>query len=658
VIAVDAPSGAEPVWRPSPEVLAGCNVMRFARVHGVESYAELLRRSLAEPEWFWDATVRHLGLEFSHPYEQVLDLREGPQWARWFVGGRLNLAWSCVGTWAQRDPTAIAVRGQREDGVDSVLTFGELWERVRRLAAGLQRLGVEPGDRVGLFLPMITETVVASHACALIGAVQVPLFSGFAAPAIRARLDDAEVKAVLTAEHTMRRGRPSPMRAVLDEALEHRPDVWRVVLGGESVSGGRHIGWDALSAEDPGDQPVVAFDAEHPYMLIYTSGTTGRPKGAVHATGGFLVKIAQEAAFQLDVGRDDTVHWVTDMGWLMGAWLVVGAGALGATISVAEGAINEPADRLWSLCEQHEVSVLGLSPTLVRGLMAVDAGDPTTHDLHALRTIGSTGEPWTPDAYTWTFDRVGRGRLPIINMTGGTEVGACFLSPTPAVPIKPCSVGGPCLGMAMDVFDEAGASLRQGVGELVCTAPWPSMTRGVWRSRERFLEAYWERFPGVWTHGDWAYVDPDGHWYILGRSDDTLNVAGKRIGSAEIEAALTALPGVREAAAVGVPHAVKGEAPWCVCVIDPPKPSAEEVAEGIARELGRSFLPAGVIFVPALPRTRSGKVMRRLIRDVLVGSELGDLSGLEDPATLDDLVRAVGSALPPSTPPKEQPCSS
>ena len=493
-----------------------------------------------------------------------------------------------------------------------------------RLAEALVQLGVEPGDRVAIYLPMSPEAAIASHACAHIGAVQVPIFSGFAAPAVAQRLQDSEAKVAITVESSLRRGREIPMRAILEEAHKEAPSLEHIVLAP----------WDERLADCPGELEPLAVDSEHPYLLAYTSGTTGQPKGVLHVQGGFLVSIAREVCYQADARPGDVLHFATDMGWIMGPWTVVGGGATGATIVYAEGAPDWPPDRLWKLIEEEGVTILGCSPTLVRAL--IPHGDPQA-DLSSLRIFVTTGEPWNPDPYRWLFETVGDGRCPIINCSGGTEVGACFLSPTPATPIKECSLGGPALGMAMDVVDDAGQSLvgTGEVGELVCRKPFPGMTRGFWRDDDRYLDTYWRRFPGIWTHGDWASVDEDGYWYLHGRSDDTLNIAGKRIGPAELESAAVSHPAVAEAAAVGVPHDVKGEVAWVFCVLIPGGEASEDDVRGlVAADLGKAFAPERVLFVPALPKTRSAKIVRRAVRATALGEDPGDMSSVENPEAL------------------------
>jgi acetyl-CoA synthetase len=625
----------EVIWEPSAEVVEHANVTRLLRRAGCDGYLELVRRSAEDPEWFWPLVVEDLGLEFFEPWEQVVDLSRGPAWATWFVGGKLNVAWNCVHRWARSGrarATAAVFRG--EDGARRSLTYAELSDAVVRLAEALVRLGVEPGDRVAIYLPMSPEVAIASHACAHIGAVQVPIFSGFAAPAVAQRLQDSEARVAITAHSSWRRGREIPMLEILEEARREAPALEHMIVAP----------WDEAVADSPGRLEALPVDSEHPYLLTYTSGTTGKPKGVVHVHGGFLVSIAREASYQADLHSEDVLHFATDMGWIMGPWTVVGGGAAGCTIVFSEGAPDWPPDRLWRLVEEERVSVLGLSPTLVRGL--IPHGVPQA-DLSSLRLLVTTGEPWNPDPYRWLAREVGGGRVPIMNCSGGTEVGACFLSPTPVLPVKTCSVGFPATGMAMDVVDDSGRSVVEtgDVGELVCRGPFPGMTRGFWRDPGRFEETYWQRFPGIWTHGDWASVDEEGYWFLHGRSDDTLNIAGKRIGPAELESAVVAHPAVAEAAAVGVPHQVKGEVAWIFCIVSPGHEAgdklAEELAGLVAGELGKAFKPDRILFVPALPKTRSAKIVRRAVRATALGEDPGDMSSVENPDSLADIAAAL-----------------
>jgi acetyl-CoA synthetase len=642
----------EVIWSPTPEVLEQANVVRLMHKLGRSDYRQLQQFSQDEPERFWPAAIEDLGLEFSKPWKRVVDLSRGPEWATWFVGGKLNLAWNCVHRWAEGPHAEVAAAlWEAEDGERHGLTYAELSGRVTRFAEALVSLGVGPGDRVAYFLPMSPEVSIVSHACAHIGAIQVPIFSGFAAPAVAQRLQHSEAKVVVTADGSLRRGRELPMKEIVDEALRESPSVEHVVvwrrLGRDDVpmAPGRDLfDTDAMNGQ-PGELEPLAVDSEHPYLLTYTSGTTGPPKGVVHVQGGFLVSIAREVAYQADAKAGEVVHFVTDMGWIMGPWEVVGGNALGCTVLFAEGAPDWPADRLWALVERERVAVLGLSPTLTRALIPHGTELVERHDLSSLRVLVTTGEPWNPEPYRWLHEHVGGGRCPIINCSGGTEVGACFLSPTVAMPIKACSVGGPALGMAMDVVDAAGRPVRGELGELVCRKPFPGMTRGFWRDPERYLETYWRRLPGVWVHGDWASVDEDGYWFLHGRSDDTLNVAGKRVGPAELESAVVAHPSVVEAAAVGVPHGVKGEVAWIFCALVPGVEPSDELAGElralVAAELGKAFAPERVLFVTALPKTRSAKIVRRAVRAKAVGTDPGDLSAVENPETLDEIEAAA-----------------
>src|SRR6188508_251131 len=441
---------SEFVWEPSAERVEQANVVRLWRKLGCESYHELHRVSVEDPERFWPALIDDLGLEFSTRWERVLDESAGIEWATWFAGGRLNIATNCVHRHAERRPNDVAAVFLGEDGTRRERTYAELSRETTQLAEALVELGVEPGDRVAIYLPMSPEVAVASHACAHVGAVQVPIFSGFAARAIAQRLQDAEAKVLVTASHSFRRGREMPMRAIADEAVAESPSVERVVEWDRSTGE-----WDVELG--PGELPPLEVDSEHPYLLTYTSGTTGKPKGVLHVQGGFLVSIAREVAYQADGHPGDVILFATDMGWIMGPWTVVGGGAMGCSLVLMEGAPDWPHDRLWKLIEEERVNILGCSPTLIRAL--IPKGEPAA-DLSSLRTIVTTGEPWNPGPYRWLFEHVGGGRCPIINCSGGTEVGACFLSPTPAVPIKEVSLGGPALGMAMDVVDAEGRSVR------------------------------------------------------------------------------------------------------------------------------------------------------------------------------------------------------
>jgi len=634
---------SEIVWSPSEDYVERANVTRFMRANGIGSYEELVARSQADVEWFWDAVVKDLGLEFYEPYTQVLDTSGGIAWATWFRGGSINLAHNCVDRWAERTPDRVAVRWEGEEPGSRAVTYAELREMSDRLAHGLSSLGVQDGDTIGIFLPMAPETVAATLACAKLGAIYLPLFSGYGADAVATRLRDAGCTVLITADGTTRRGKVVPMKETADEAVAAAPSVRHVVvwerLGrtGLPWTEGRDVRWgELLDAQPAAPFDTAHLDPEHPLFVAYTSGTTGRPKGSVHVHGGFLVKIAEEVAYQTDLHQDETLFWVSDLGWIMGPWEITGATALGATVFLFDGAPNDPPDRLWDLVERHRIDVLGISPTLIRAL--IPSGDESVrgHNLSSLRILGSTGEPWNPEPYLWFLREVGGGRCPIINISGGTEVGACFLSPLPITSLKACTLRGPALGMDIDVWDADGAPVGPGeVGELVCKKPWPGMTRGIWKDPDRYIATYWSRWPDVWVHGDWAMVDEDGFWFLHGRSDDTMKIAGKRLGPAEVESALTDHPAVAESAAVGIPDELKGEAVWCFVVTRPGVEQTDELAREltglVADRLGKSFKPSRVVFVQELPKTRSAKIVRRALRAVVLDKEPGDLSSLSGP---------------------------
>lgn len=640
------------IWEPSPDYIENANVTRLMRRHGIDDFHELVRRSQDDIEWFWAAAIEDLGIDFFVPYEEILDDSRGNAFPRWFVGGRINLTHNTVDRHAATDRAEKpALIWEGEDEAVRSLTYRDLASEVNRVANGLTALGIGTGDAVGIYMPMVPEAVVAAYACAKIGAIYLPIFSGFGAPAIATRLDDSKAKVLITADGYYRRGQRIDMKSTADEAVAGSPSVEKVVVferfdDSKPSTSPRDVTWSDAFATQNEERPCERLDPESPFMIAYTSGTTGQPKGSVHVHGGFLVKIAQEVAYQLDVRSDDVLYWVTDMGWIMGPLEMVGGHAAGAAVFMYEGAPNHPGpDRLWAMIERHRVTVLGISPTLVRALMPAGEEPVKEHDLSSLRILGSTGEPWNPEPYKWFSDVVGGGRCPIMNLSGGTEVGACFLGQSPVIPTKVCSLGTSSLGMAMDVFGPDGKPIRGEVGELVCTKPWPAMTRGFWGNEQRYLDTYWSRWPDVWVHGDWASIDDDGYWFLHGRSDDTLNIAGKRIGPAEFESAAVEHDAVTECAAVGIPDDVKGTAVWCFCILhpgyDPTTELAGQIKSAIASELGKAFTPAEVRFVEELPKTRSAKILRRAIRAKVLGEDPGDMSSLENPSALEAIEKST-----------------
>ncbi|MBI2930103.1 MAG: AMP-binding protein [Planctomycetes bacterium] len=640
------------IWKPTRERIDRANITRFMRKHGIKTYDELIRRSTADIEWFWDAALKDLDVRWFKPYERVLDMSRGMEWARWFVGGRINIIANCL------DRHLLEGRGTRpaltwigDDGATATWTYDDLHRSASQVAECLKRLGIQKGDTVGIFMPMVPEIVAAFFGCLKIGAVAVPVFSAFGAPALATRLRDAEAKVLFTADGVMRRGKKTPLKPEADAAVAEVPSIRTVVvfnrLGLPDVpwKHGRDLWWDDAVGRQPNYSPTAELEAEDTAMVIYTSGTTGKPKGTVHTHAGCLAQMAKELGYCFDVKRDDVFFWLTDIGWMMGPWEMIGVTFHGAHFLIYEGAPNWPApDRLWEIVEKHKVTTLGVSPTAIRLLKTVGDEWITKHDLSTLYTLGSTGEPWDPESYLWFFEKVGGRQCPIINISGGTEIVGCLLSPIPITPLKACTLRGPGLGMDVDVFDDTGKPIRGAIGHLVCKKPAPSMTKGFLKDSQRYLETYFSRFPGVWYHGDWAKVDEDGYWFLYGRSDDTIKVAGKRVGPAEVEGALFEHAAVAEAAAIGVPHELKGETVVCFVVLKPGREPSEalreELKEQVVKHLGKTLKPDVLKFVKMLPKTRSAKIVRGAIRRKYLGETPGDLSSVENPDALEEIGRA------------------
>jgi acetyl-CoA synthetase len=638
-------------WEPSETYLERSRTRRFMARHDIADYDALLARATADAAWYWGAVAEDLELVWSTPYDKVLDLSQGAPWAEWFTGGGFNYVTSALDRHAERTPNRTAIIWEGDDGAVRRLTFGELLAETNQLAHALRELGMQRGDRVGVFLPMLPETVMAVLALGKLGAIFLPMFSGFGADALGSRLRDGEATLLITSDEALRRGKAVPMKQVADEAMAMAPTVRTCLVlrrtGGDVPwTPGRDVWWHDVVPSQPTEFATVETAANEPYMIIYTSGTTGRPKGAVHVHAGFPVKAAHDLAACFDLQADDTLFWLTDLGWMMGPWLICGGLIIGATIVIFEGTPDYPEpDRLWRLVEDHDVTVLGMAPTAIRSLMGKGTDWVRTRDRSSLRILGSTGETWNPGPWRWYFEEVGEGRCPIINYSGGTETSGGIVGCTTLRPIVPCGFNTPVPGMDADVTDAEGNPVRGEVGELVVRQPWVGMTRGFWKDPERYLETYWSRIPGVWVHGDWAEITDDGQWFIRGRSDDTLKVAGKRIGPAEVESAATAHPAVQEAAAIGIPHDVKGE---CIIVFVVPRPGvapdealAEEVRQTVARHLGSALRPERVHWVRDLPKTRNAKIMRRVIRAAYLGLPAGDTTALENPAAVQEVAAAA-----------------
>jgi acetyl-CoA synthetase len=633
------------IWEPAQDSIEKTNVYRFMKRLGFADREDFLRFSSQEPEKFWDELAKEIKVDWFAPYEKVLDDSQGPEWARWFVGGKLNIAWNCLDRHARgaaASRTAIVWEG--EDGAQRILTFAEIYVEASRLANALRSLGLVQGDRVALTMPMVPEVVIILYACFKLGLIVVPIFSGFGPQAIATRLEDSGARVLFTADFLQRRGRLLPLKEKTNQALLKVESIERVVVyryKGDAIpwNPDRDLWWHELVKDQPDSLDSLPLESEDKALILYTSGTTGKPKGAVHSHAGTLVQTAKEIFLGFDRQPDDLFFWLSDIGWMMGPWAIMGNHHFAGSIFLYDGAFDFPkADRLWQMVARHRITTLGISPTAIRLLMGRNQNLVKNHDLSSLRLLGSTGEPWDEKSYLWFFEKVGGRRCPIINISGGTEIIGCFLFPLPIQPLKPCTLGGPAPGMATEVFDEDGRPVRGKKGYLVCTRPSPSMTRGLWNAPERYIETYWSRWKGVWYHGDWASVDEDDCWYLHGRADETFNVAGRKVGPAEVEQALLEHPSVSEAAVVGVPDEITGERIVAFVVLKPGAEAraalASQLKAQVAKSLGSAFRPRAIHIVKELPKTLSGKIVRRAIRDAYLGEEIGDLSTVDNPDAL------------------------
>lgn len=620
-------------WTPSPEIIAHARMTEFLRFTASRDCAHLQERSAADVGWFTEHVLRSLDIRFDQPYISVLDVQRGIEWPQWCAGGKLNITETCL----QHDASRIAVISESESGEVQTLTYGELRSAVAHAARGLQSLGIRKGDRIGIYLPMTTETVVALLAIGRIGAIAVPLFSGYGPSAIETRLNQTSAKALIGYDSLQKGGKSIDMLSTAQAALQRCPSVERfiVVSRHKQVPAGA-VPWTRLF--ETGEGAYERTSADDPLLIIFSSGTTGEPKGIVHSHLSFPVKAAQDMALQMDVHSHDRISWLTDLGWMMGPWLIYGALILGATVVLYDGACDWPdAGRIWQFAAAHRLDVLGVSPSLVRRLC--DCGAPRTQglDLSQLRFFASSGEPWDPASWWWLFKEVRETPVPIINYSGGTEIAGGILSNHPLAPMKPCGMAAPCPGIAADIVDENGNSIESGVGELAIRRPWIGQARGFWNDDARYLESYWSRVPGLWMHGDWAEQDADGCWFIHGRSDDTLKISGKRVGPAEVESILMSHPEVTEAAVIGIPDAKKGTALVGICVGAHNEALSSVLKDYVARELGKPLRPERIHFVSALPKTRNGKTVRRAIRSAYLHEHAGDLSALENTAALEEI---------------------
>lgn len=648
------------VWHPDAELVAKSNLAAFMKSAGISDagptgYQALLRQAQTDPQAYWDHLIKYLDVRFFKPYDRVLDTERGIEWARWCVGAQTNSVLNALDR--HQDPVTLArdaIVWYGEKGERVAWDYNHLKRHVSQLAQGMRARGIGRGDVVGIYMPMLAEAISAMLAINKIGAIFLPLFSGFGAQAVADRLRDAGACAVITADGTWRRGKHHGLKATVDEVIGSLNALRHVIVVRNS---GCEVQWnsqtdcwmDDLMRDQPHACATEVMDAEDPMMIMYTSGTTGKPKGTVHSHVGLVTKVASDMVLFADLKSSDRFLWISDLGWFVGPLLTFSATFVAATIVIAEGAHDYPSDeRYWRIIERERISYLGISPSLIRGFMMANACHLDRHDVSSLRIIFSSGEPWTYDAWMWAFRNVGKSRLPIINYSGGTEIGGGIVTGTVIHPMKPCAFSAPVPGTGADIVDDSGGPVpRPGSGELVMRQPSVGLTRGLWNDNARYLESYWGQIPGIWVQGDRATVDSDGYWYITGRSDDTLKIAGKRTGPSEIEGLVLGSGLAGEAAAIGIPDDIKGEAVGLFVTLMPGVPADENtrsrIKAAVLQGMGPAFSPKVIYFVAELPKTRNMKIMRRLIRSVYLGSRLGDLSSLVNPESLDAIREVVST---------------
>jgi acetyl-CoA synthetase len=639
-------------WMPPPDLVAQSNLTAFLRATGERDYDDLAAKADADPAWLMEEVFKFCGVEFYRCYDTMLDLSRGQPWARWCVGGTTNIVLNCIdkhrGT-AVWDQTFLVWEGEDRREQRS-LTYREFDRDVGRLAQGLRDLGIAQRDVVAIYMPNLPETFVAFFAILKLGAIVMPLFSGFGPSPIQSRLNHGEAKAVITANGTWRRGTPAPLKSVLDVALEASPTVQHVIVASRDgleietpMREGRDRWWSDVVAGKDGVIATEEMQAEDPAVLLYTSGTTGEPKGCIWTHIGFLGSmVTRDVIICGDFKASDRFFFFSDMGWMVGAMCACIPSFAGASLLIAEGTPDYPdTGRFWRLIADHRVTYLGVSPTIVRSLMRYGL-EVDDYDLSSLRITSSGGEAWTATPWLWFFEHVCKKKIPIINISGGTEVGGCIFTGTPNHPMNPCSFSRPALGVGADIVDMSGQRVPAGtVGELVLRHSSIGLTKSLWKADERYIESYWSTLPGLWVHGDFAMRGHDGLYYILGRSDDTIKISGKRTGPAELEGILIATGKVAEAAVFGIPHPVKGSALVCACV---PMPNVEgnsdlagRLSSALVAEMGASYRPETILFVDDLPRTRNLKIMRRVLRAVFEQKDPGDLSALANPEAVERL---------------------
>jgi len=613
--------------------------------HNISSLDELSIKSKNNLEWFWESVDKDIGIIWDEPYTKTLDMSNGIAWSKWFVNGKTNIYKSSVEKFAKQTPNKIAYHFISENGIETKLSYFELDSKVSKLANGLKSLGIKKGDIIAIYLPMIEEAIVSILAAAKIGAIQTIIFSGYSSESLQIRLQDCHAKILLTSDGFNRKGKSVSQKTTIESAIIDT-DIEKIIMvsymGIDQYKKSKKIQfYDELISTQSDSCDTEIMDSEDPLFILYTSGTTGKPKGVIHTHGGFSVFAGHQASYLVDIHQNDTLFWPADVGWITGlVWNVYGLLIMGASAIIYDGALDYPTeDRIWQILSKHKATIFGISPTAVRLFKKNNAQPLKKYSLDKLRNIPTTGEPLDEDSWWWLFEKVGNKKIPIMNLSGGTEIGGAMLSVFPGMKLKPSTVGIPVPGMNLDIVDDDGNSVREKNGYLVIKSPWPAMTRGLLHDDDRYIKTYWSRFENIWFHGDYVFADSDNLWYMHGRTDDVINVSGHRMSTSEIEHIVISHKKISDAASISIPDAITGEAIVVFFVADKKKYTnlEFEVIEHISKRIGKIAKPKYVFQLSDLPKTRTGKIMRRLLKTKLMGEELGDLSSLENPEILKEI---------------------
>ena len=630
---------------PSKKQTEDSNIYRFMQKHDIGSLEELSVKAKNDLSWFWKAVDEDIGIVWDKPYHKVFDSEKGIQWTRWFVEGKTNIYKSSVEKFAKSNPEKTAYHFVSEDGKESSLTYAELDSKVAKLSNGLKELGVKKGDVIAIYLPMVEGAILSILAAAKIGAVQTVIFSGYSSESLQIRLQDCKAKILITSDGFERKGKPISQKETIKKAIKDTVVEKIIVVSYKKIDSYQNeekiIDYQRLVEPQKDTCPTEIMDSEDPLFILYTSGTTGKPKGVIHTHGGFSVFAGHQASYLVDQTPQDLLFWPADIGWITGlVWNVYGLLIKGSSAVLYDGALDFPnIHRVWELLATYGVTIFGISPTAVRMFKKNDINPLQNFSLKKIKNIPTTGEPLDEDSWWWLFEKVGGKKIPILNLSGGTEIGGAMLSVFPGMKIKPSTVGIPIPGMNLDVVDDECNSVRNKNGYLVIKSPWPSMTRGLLNNDQRFIDTYWSRFENIWFHGDYVCVDKDNLWYMQGRTDDVINVSGHRMSTAEIEHALISNEKISDAASIAIPDEITGEAIVIFFVADnkTQKISNDEISNYIAEKIGKLAKPKLIFEISDLPKTRTGKIMRRLLKSKLLDENLGDLSSLENAYVLDEI---------------------